>query len=185
MELLIKKAQKGDEEAFIQAINEYLPPMYKIAKIRLHSEDDIGDAIQDTILAAYRDLHKLRQPRFFKTWITRILINKCNDIVQSRGKVVYVEDYSQLGEGSLSFTHPDLEGEIDFSRTLTMLSESHRTVIILHYVNGFTSREIGEILNEKENTIKSQLNRARQKLKEFYLNGNGQVQPNTSGGLTQ
>ncbi len=178
MELLIKKAQKGDEEAFIQAINEYLSPMYKIAKIRLQSEDDIGDALQDTILAAYKGLHKLKQPQFFKTWITRILINKCNDIVQSRGKVVYVEDYSQIGEDNLSFTHPDVDDELDFNQTLTMLSESHRTVIILHYVNGFSSREIGEILNEKENTIKSQLNRARQKLKAYYLRGSGQVQPN-------
>lgn len=178
MELLIKKAQRGDEEAFIQAINEYLTPMYKIARIRLQSEEDIGDAIQDTILAAYKDLHKLRQPRFFKTWITRILINKCNDIVQSKGKVLYVEDYSQIDEGNLTFKHTDVDSDIDFKQTLTMLSETHRTVIVLHYVNGFTSREISEILNEKENTIKSQLNRARQKLKEYYLSGNGHIQPN-------
>ncbi|MFF2479782.1 RNA polymerase sigma factor [Paenibacillus sp. NPDC058071] len=178
MESLIIKAQKGDEEAFIQAINAYMSPLYKIARIRLLSEDDIGDALQDTILAAYKDLHKLREPKYFKTWITRILINKCNDIVQSRGKVLYVEDYSKIGDDSLSFTHPNLDEEIDFNQTLTMLTESHRTVIILHYVNGFTSKEISEILNENENTIKSKLSRAREKLRAYYLKGSGQVLPN-------
>jgi RNA polymerase sigma-70 factor (ECF subfamily) len=177
MESLITKAQKGDEEAFIQAINEYMSSMYRIASIRLQSEEDIGDAIQETILSAYKDLHKLRQPQFFKTWLVRILINKCNDIVQSRGRVVYVEDYSQI-DSSLSFTHTNVDSDIDFHQTLTLLSESHRTVIILHYVNGFTSREISEILDEKENTIKSKLNRARQQLKAYYLDKSGQAQPN-------
>lgn len=57
MELLIKKAQNGDKEAFISIINEHLQMMYKVAKTRLTSEEDIGDAIQETILSAYKSIN--------------------------------------------------------------------------------------------------------------------------------
>ncbi|MGR5929622.1 RNA polymerase sigma factor [Bacillus pacificus] len=58
MELLIKRAQKGDEEAFIEAIDILMPQMYKVAKARLKNEEDIGDAIQETILSAFTNLKK-------------------------------------------------------------------------------------------------------------------------------
>ena len=59
MENLIKKAQKGDEEAFIQALTSYMPVMYKVARTRLSSEEDIGDAVQETILSSFKNLQSL------------------------------------------------------------------------------------------------------------------------------
>ncbi|MPM62859.1 hypothetical protein SDC9_109737 [bioreactor metagenome] len=54
MDLLIKKAQRGDEEAFIEVINQYMPQRYKVAKARLKNESDIGEVIQETILAWFK-----------------------------------------------------------------------------------------------------------------------------------
>lgn len=54
MELMIKRAQKGDKEAFIKLMEKYTQDMYKVAKSRLNSEEDVGDAIQETILSAYK-----------------------------------------------------------------------------------------------------------------------------------
>lgn len=82
MDVLIKKAQKGDEEAFIKVIDEYMTQMYKIARSRLKDEDSIGDAIQETILAAFMNIKKLKETCYFKTWLIKILINKCNDIIK-------------------------------------------------------------------------------------------------------
>ena len=62
-----------------------------------------------------------------------------------------------------------IEENIVFNETLNSLDESYKTVIVLYYVSGFNTREISEILKEKEGTIKSRLSRARQKLKEIYL----------------
>jgi RNA polymerase sigma-70 factor, ECF subfamily len=167
MELLIKQAQTGDKEAFIQAINEYMSQMYKVAKTRLKSEEDIGDAIQDTILSAYKGLSKLRQPCYFRTWIIKILINKCNDIVQRNLK--FVEDDILIHDTNISIMYNSFEEQLDFKEILDTLSTEYRTVITLYYINGFTTREIAEILKEKEGTIKSKLSRARQKLKSYYL----------------
>lgn len=170
MELLIKKAQKGDKEAFIQAISGYMTQMYKIARTRLNSDDDIGDAIQDTILAAYESLLRLKEPKYFKTWLIRILINKCNDIAKKSCNVTYIEDYTQFYNlSSLTIYNEDVEGNLDFTNILKILSEECRSTVVLYYVNDLTTKEISEVLNEKEGTIKSRLSRARQELKKHYL----------------
>lgn len=170
MELLIKKAQNGDKEAFISIINEHLQMMYKVAKTRLSSEEDIGDAIQETILSAYKSICVLKNTSYFKTWLIKILINKCNDIISKNKKIIYVEDYYESIENEDSLDDKDsIEENIVFNETLDSLDESYKTVIVLYYVSGFNTREISEILKEKEGTIKSRLSRARQKLKEIYL----------------
>ena len=170
MELIIKKAQKGDKEAFIKAINDYLPQMYKVAKTRLDSDDDIGDAVQDTILSAFENIKNLKEIRYFKTWIIKTLINKCNDITAKNKKVIYVEDYNEISKNKNMTTYDkDIEEKLDFTETLKVLNDDYRTVIILYYVNDFTTKEISEILNEKEGTIKSKLSRARQQLKQHYM----------------
>lgn len=170
MELLIKKAQNGDKEAFISIINEHLQMMYKVAKTRLSSEEDIGDAIQETILSAYKSICVLKNTSYFKTWLIKILINKCNDIILKNKKVIYVEDYYESIENEdLLEAKVSIEENIVFNETLNSLDESYKTVIVLYYVSGFNTREISEILKEKEGTIKSRLSRGRQKLKEIYL----------------
>ena len=173
MDLMIRRAQKGDKEAFIKLIVKYTQDMYKVAKSRLNSEEDIGDAIQETILSAYKNICVLKNTSYFKTWLIRILINKCNDIITNNKKVVYVEEYY---EGSINNEiledEDNFENNIAFREILKNLSESYRTVVVLYYVNGFNTREISEILNEKEGTIKSRLSRAREKLKNFYLDDN-------------
>lgn len=171
MELLIKKAQKGEKEAFIQAINVYMGQLYKVAKSKLASESDIGDAIQDTILSAYKSIPNLKEPKYFNTWITRILINKCNNIISKNNKITYIEDYSQVNcSENMETRSENIEERLDFEKTLEVLNEDYRIVVVLYYVNGFTTKEISEVLNEKEGTIKSRLSRARQQLKEYYSN---------------
>lgn len=170
MDMLIKKAQKGDEEAFIKVVDEYMIPIYKIARSRLKSEENIGDAIQETILAAFSNIKKLKEPRYFKTWIIKILINKCNDIIRDN-KVLYVEDYNLLEDNSLIYSESSDE-KLDFEGVLNKLNYEYRLVVVMYYVNRFTIKEISETLNEKEGTIKSRLSRARQQLKAHYLNEN-------------
>lgn len=175
MELMIKRAQKGDKEAFIKLMEKYTQDMYKVAKSRLNSEEDIGDAIQETILSAYKNICVLKNTNYFKTWLIRILINKCNDIIANNKNIVYVEEYYENSiNNNISQNKNEFENNIAFKEVLEELSEAYRTVVVLYYVNGFNTREISEILNEKEGTIKSRLSRAREKLREFYLEGNNE-----------
>lgn len=169
MESLIKKAQKGGEEAFIQAITEYMPVMYKVARTRLLSEDDIGDAIQESILTAFKNLQSLKNFKYFRTWLIRILINQCNDITRQNSKVICMGSYEEADMLTKGVCDDNIVSEMDFNHILMQLSIEYRTVVVLYYVNGFNTREISEILNEKEGTIKSKLSRAREQLKANYI----------------
>lgn len=169
MDILIKKAVKGDPEAFIEIINKNEITLYKTAKAILNNEDDIGDAIQEAILAAYNNIGTLKNTKYFKTWLTRILINKCNDIIRKNKNLLFIEEYK---EGSYN---EELDEKLDFNNAFSNLSSEHKIVLNLYYVSGFNSREIAEILEVNESTIKSRISRAKKKLKSFLSNSENGV----------
>jgi RNA polymerase sigma-70 factor (ECF subfamily) len=78
--VIIKKAQKGDDEAFSELIDSCQEKLYKIAFAYLKNEQNSLDAVGDTIYKAYMNISKLKIPEFFNTWIIKILINSCKDI---------------------------------------------------------------------------------------------------------
>ena len=98
MEELVEKAKKNDENAFNELIYLTQNEMYLIAKSRLKNEDDIADAIQETIIACYKNLRKLRNSSFFKTWLVKILINECNKIYKRKKKHNDYNDQTIINE---------------------------------------------------------------------------------------
>ncbi len=86
MNELIKKARDGDEEAFTKLIYNLRLDLYKIARTRLSRIEDIEDAVQETMIEAFHSIKKLKEPKYFKNWIIKILINKCNKIYSKRKK---------------------------------------------------------------------------------------------------
>ncbi len=157
--LLIKRAQKHDTDAFIQLIEEYKTALYKVAKTYLKNEEDVADVIQDTILSAYEHIGELKTVSYFKTWLTRILINHCTDVVRQQKRVVSME---QAEEQTGTF----LESDYEFYELIRELPEKDRTIFLLYYGECFNVREIAELLGWNENTVKSRLQRGRKKLKQ-------------------
>jgi RNA polymerase sigma-70 factor (ECF subfamily) len=86
MEDLVNKAKNGDTDALTTLIYDIKLDLYKIARTRLSCQDDIEDAIQETIIEAFNSIHKLRESKYFKTWIIKILINRCNRIYSKNKK---------------------------------------------------------------------------------------------------
>ena len=161
--LLIKRAQKHDTDAFIQLIDEYKTALYKVAKTYLKNEEDVADAIQDTILSAYEHIGELKTVSYFKTWLTRILINQCNRILRGRKNLVPLHEHPEL-----EYQNPDTSIQ-EFLELLNLLKEPYRIVLYLFYVEEFTIREIAAILDMKENTVKTRLSRGRRCFKKLYL----------------
>ena len=85
---LIQKAKRRDPEAFTELMNLYMKDMYRTAVAILMNDADAADAIQETILTCWERLSSLRDNKLFKTWMTRILINKCHDIKNKRIEAV-------------------------------------------------------------------------------------------------
>ena len=81
-----------DKELFIELINKNRLKLYKTAISILKNDDDANDAIQETLLSSYKNYQNLKDKNLFNTWITRILINKCYDIINKKKKIVYIED---------------------------------------------------------------------------------------------
>lgn len=155
--LLVKRAQKHDTDAFIQLVEENKTALYKVAKSYLKNEEDVADAIQDTILSAFEHIGELKTVSYFKTWLTRILINHCTDIVRRQRRMVSMEETEEPA-GSL------VESDYEFYELLRELPEKDRIIFLLYYGEGFNTREISEILEWNENTVKSRLQRGRKKL---------------------
>ena len=76
------KKQRNKARTFIQLVESNKQSMYKIARSYLSNDEDIADAIQDAIESCWRNLDQLEKPAYFRTWMTRILIHKCIDIIR-------------------------------------------------------------------------------------------------------
>ncbi len=166
MNELVQKAKNGDKEAFSQLIISIQKDLYKIAKIRLHRETYVEDAVQETVLEAYKCIRKLKNDQYFKTWIIRILINKCNTIYKKDTREEFIEE-EIIEEYSDDCKMTDkIENDIDFFLLLNGLNDDEKTAITLYYLYDLTNREISKILHISVGTIKSQISRAKNKIKE-------------------
>ncbi len=163
MEELIAKAKSGNEIAFTELILQMKDELYKIAKIRLKNDDDVFDAIQETMLLAYKSLKKLKYNQYFKTWIIKILINECNKIYKNNKKEYL---YEILDNEIIS--QDNTEEKINFNFICNKLNKEEGTIILLYYMEKYTDKEIGKIMNIKESTIRTKRTRAKEKLRKIY-----------------
>lgn len=168
MNELIIKAINGDKDSFIKAILKIEKDLYVISKARLKNEDDICDAIQETVLEAFSNIHKLRDLNLFKTWIIKILINKCNYIYKNNKKYNISFEDNELENYICFDNNISQNSNIDFLLLIKDLTSQERLIITLYYYNEFTSKEISKLLKLNENTIRSKISRAKLKIKEKY-----------------
>lgn len=157
--LLVKRAQRRDMEAFVDLMEKHKTGLYKVAKSYLRSEEDVADVMQETVLSVYEHIQELKSVSYFKTWMTRILINHCKDLLRQQKRYL-VSD--RLPENTEEAPKSDRE----FYRLVDELPEDYRSVFLLYYGEGFHTREIAQILDMNENTVKSKLRRGRDRLKQ-------------------
>ncbi|MDO4306712.1 MAG: sigma-70 family RNA polymerase sigma factor [Eubacteriales bacterium] len=162
MEYLIQRAKNGDPDAFTELMQSHMQTMYKTARSILRSDEDAADAIQDTILCCWEKIVQLRENKYFKTWMTRILINKCKDLLKSKNEYLLDDRFYEVAVSSREFDN------IEWKETLNTLDEKYRLVIILYYVEGFKTGEISQILDIPESTVRTRLARGREKMSVIY-----------------
>lgn len=162
MENLIKKAKLRDADAFTKLMQQQMQNMYKTARAVLYNEEDVADAISDTILACWEKIGQLKQDGYFRTWMTRILVNKCTDIIQKKKQFYLMEDVPEIPSRDNGYE------DTEWKEALNMLGERYRLIMILYYVEGFKISEISSILDIAESTVRTRLSRGREKLAEDY-----------------
>lgn len=175
MKELIIKAKRGDKEAFTQLILEIKNDLYKITKIKTTKEEDIQDIVQETMLDAYKYIKKLKDPEKFKAWIIKILINNCNKYYKKKYRDSELYDNYNIEFYKENIRYNDdqqlIEDTLDFYEMIKQLKYEERVIIVLYYGEKYTTREIAKILCVNENTIKTRLSRAKEKIRNTYKGG--------------
>lgn len=166
MEELVKRAKNKDEKAFDELILAIKEEMYLIAKTRLYNDDDIADAMQETILQCFKNLHRLKNNKFFKTWVIRILINECNKIYKKKSK--YSISFEDKEFEKYIEVEENYDETIGFDVLIRNLDSEEKLILTLYYCSGYTTKEISKILKKSEGTIRSKISRSKDKLKKQY-----------------
>ena len=156
----VELAKEGNQEAFAKLIEQEKLKLYKTGISILKNDDDTCDAIQETLISAYKSLNSLKNNEYFSTWIMRILINKCYDIIRKNKKVTYINEKMKKED---TYYEIYLQ-ESDLENVLNQIDNDLKTVTVLYYYDEFSVNEISEILNIPEGTVKSRLSRARNKI---------------------
>ena len=134
-EKLVEKAKRKEPDAFTELMQLYMKDMYKVALAILMNDEDAADAIQDTILVCWEKLDTLKYARYFKTWMTRILIHKCYKLRKEARNVERLEEYEEPAVYD--------EYKIELMEALASLDEKYRIIMTLFYSEGYHIHEIG------------------------------------------
>lgn len=176
MKKLIERARSRDVDAFTELMTSQMQHMYKTAYAVLANDDDAADAISDTILTCWEKLGQLKEAGYFKTWMTRILVNKCYDILRKKERFLVQEEIPDVP------VHDEQYERAEWKAAISRLDEKYRVVMLLYYVEGFRTAEIGEILAMPESTVRTRLARGREKLAQEYFADDGRKgNPRTVG----
>ena len=98
IEQLVRRAKKRDPDAFTELMQLHEKDMYRTASAILPQDADIADAIQETIVKAFSGVHTLRNDKYAKTWLMRILINECYTILRKTSKVISLDEMCETTE---------------------------------------------------------------------------------------
>lgn len=162
---LVKRAKKGDAESFAVLYGEIYENMYRFALYTLRNTADAEDAVSEAVTDAYLNIRKLRTEEAFRSWIFRILSNKCKDKLReySKKQVPFDEQISeQLGEEGP-------ENAAMVRHTYFELEDDERLIVGMHLFCGYKSREIAAALHMNENTVRSKESRALKKMETKLL----------------
>ena len=186
---LIRKVRDGDVQAFEQLFNRYQKRVYNIVYRMVGNEQDAADLTQEVFVRVYKSRDMLRDEMTFGAWLRTVATNICRDHFRKVRRTIKadsldepiafeegeaqreVEDWSSNPERALD--KKDLREAT--TRAMNSLSDEHRTLVVLHHIEGMEVRDIARELGIPEGTVKSRLARARDELKRklgHYV-GNG------------
>ena len=152
-----------DQEEFARRTLDMEYSLYRVAKTILRDDNDCADAVQEALLKGLTAIGKLKQAEFFKTWITRILINTCRDMLKKRSR----RAWQPLPE---SLPAQDTREQREMYEALASLPEDMRLPLMLHYLEGLTVKDVSSVLSMPVGTVKRKLVQGKHKLSALLYN---------------
>lgn len=165
---LIERCRAGDREAHYRLYKLYSKAMLNVGYRITRSEEDAEDVLQEAFINAFRNLDSYRGDATFGAWLKRIVVNKAINVLHKRKNetIPEHENWDVAEDETPSEYRENLSVE-RVKRCIEKLPDGYRAVLSLYLLEGYDHQEIGEIMGISESTSKSQLNRAKSKLKEL------------------
>lgn len=163
----VKRAIAGDDEAFLFVMQSHKEALYRTALAFLRNEHDAIEAMQEVTYRAYKKIHTVKEPTYMKTWITRIMINYCQDQLKRNKRMVINGQLSEklvMNDGS----------HLELAEALSTLTEEEQQLIYLKYFQDVKIKEIALMENIPEGTVKSRLHKIMKTLRQHFK-GEGEV----------
>lgn len=169
---IVKKAIKGNEKAFEVLVKEESEKLYRIAFLYVKNKEDALDVVQETVYKAFISIKQLKNPEFFSTWLTRILINTAFNLLKKHER----NNHEDLVNDIADEKQKDIADKLDVMEAISLLNENYRTAIILFYYQDLPIHAIAETMEKPESTIKTYLRRAKIELKALIEGGESNEQ---------
>ena len=147
-----------NREEFVLRTNAVKDRLYRTAYVYLGNESDALEAVDEAVYQALRSLTQLKQPEYFESWLTRILINECHKELRRRKRIVTVDVLPDTAG-------PEAYGHLPLKDAIRHLPEELREVVILRFFSGYTQAETAEILRVPQGTVATRQRRALQLLR--------------------
>ncbi len=165
---LVGRCLQGDHAAFRPLVERYQGPLFRLAVRMLGNAEDARDATQDAFVSAYVHLATYDPRRKFFSWIYRILVNDCLNVLRARRPVETLDPLIAGGGDPFDTAEAgEMRGRV--RTALLRLNEEQREVIVLRHFAELSYREIADAIEVPEKTVKSRLFAARQRLGELLL----------------
>ena len=176
---LVRRAQKGDKESFEVLVQRHQHRVFAVARGILKRQEDVEDIAQQVFVKAYFSLKRFDQRAAFSTWLYKITVNECWDLLRKRKArpLVYEADFSEDQSRQFSATEQKAENGPDTSERMAMrqrldnmlaqLDDRDRAMLILKEVEGFSVEEIADSLGLNATTVKVRLFRVRRRIVEY------------------
>ena len=177
-EELVEDVKKGNIDAFEDIVKKYENKVYGIVFHMMKNQNEVEDLAQEVFLKVYKNLDKFKGDSSLYTWIYKITVNLCLDELKKRKNIIYLDEKISVEDGEIDKVLPsnersqeelyeDKELKENLHRCINKLPDKQKMMIVLRDIKGFSYDEIAKITNNKIGTVKSQINRARLKLKEL------------------
>lgn len=162
---IVKLAKEGDTQSFAMLYDGISKELYRVALYTLGNTQDAEDAVSETFVEAYKGLKNLRDESSFKRWMFTILSARCKRRISGyikERKNVDIDDAIDLPAPNIDTPNPEY---IAVKEALKAISEEERQIVMLATVQGYTTREVAEMLNLPHGTVSSKLHRTLRKMR--------------------
>ena len=162
---LVSSAKNGNAEAFGELYEIYAKDMFRFAYYYMGSSALAEDCVSECVCIAFQKIGGLRKASAFKSWLFKILHNCCNNALKEKIRSEGNVEFSSLAD--FSAREDNISEKLSLKQALALLSPEDREIVILHFCQGYTSKEIGAILDMNDATVRSKILRSGEKMRKF------------------